>query len=44
MSAAEWVMALVLFLGLPACAWAAWMFQQHSVGRYKPRDEADAPR
>lgn len=36
MSAAEWIMALVLVLGVVAAAFAARAFQEHSVGRYKP--------
>lgn len=33
-------MALVLVVGIAGAAAAAWMFQQHSVGRYKPRPTA----
>ncbi len=39
MGPTEVVMAVTLVVGIAAAAWAAWAFQQHSVGRYKPSRE-----
>lgn len=40
---AEWIMGLVLILGIGFAAWAAWMFQEMTVGKLKPRPEDGPP-
>lgn len=41
MRPADYLMLAVLVIGVMGAAYLAYLFQQHSVGRYKPPSEAE---